>query len=172
MNSLAKVSLRNGVLAGIIGSGLLIGLYHMGRHPFLIPLFLDFRIMLFSVFIFFTLKELRDYHNGGMLSFWEGMLSSLLFTLAFAAIALLVLQIFISTTPAFLQEYITLKIQELKTWPAEEIEKGKSIYEYSLEQLPRTTAWDIAFQYFLQSFPISLFISIILSVTLRRQPKT
>lgn len=173
MNPLVKVSLRYGVLAGIIGSALIVVLYYIDRHPFLIPVYLDFRIILFAVFIFFALREIRDYHQEGILYFWQGMIGSLLFTIAFALISSLAILGFAEIVPAFLTDYVDLTLEQMRSLPQEVIESiGKDVYEHNMEMLPSTNASILGFTYFVQSFLISLFISIILSVTLRRQPKT
>ncbi len=171
MKDLFKVSLKYGVIASFIGSALLVGLYYMNRHPLIIPVFLDFRLILFGVFIFFTLREIRDYYQGGFLYFWQGILCSFLFTATFAMLASLVIVGFVGIVPDFLNSYITLSMAQLKSLPAEVIERiGKEVYKLNLDRLPDTTGFDLAFLYFWQSFMISLFISIILSVVLRRQP--
>jgi hypothetical protein len=167
------VPLRYGVIAGVLGAALVIGLYYMNRHPFLIPVFLDFRIFLFGVFIFFTLKEVRDFYYGGTLYFWQGLIGSFIFTATFAIIASASIGLFILVVPDFLESYITQSIQQLKLLPADVIERiGKDVFERNLKVLPTTNGFDLALLYFTQSFMIGLFISIILSVILRRQPKT
>lgn len=171
MKPLVKVPLKYGSIAGALGALLVIGLYYLGRHPFVIPVFLDFRIFLFGVFIFFTLKELRDYWFGGVLYFWQGLIGSFLFTLMFAIISSLGIAVFGNVVSGFVADYITLTIEQVKSLPPEVIEKiGKDIYERNLEMLPATNAFDLALLYFTQSFMISFFISIVLSVILRRQP--
>jgi hypothetical protein len=173
MKPLINVPLRYGVLAGVIGSALLVGLYYMDRHPFLIPVFIDFRIFLFGVFIFFTLQEIRDYHQQGILYFWQGLSGSFLFTVAYAVISALLLVLFIAAVPRFLETYVSLSIEQLEKMPADVIDRiGKDAYTRNLELLPATSISDLAFLYIVQSFLISLFVSIILSVILRRQAKT
>ena len=169
MKPILKVSLRYGALAGIVGAALLIGLYYLGRHPFLIPVYIDFRIILFGVFIFFTLREIRDYHQGGILYFWQGLIASFLFTVFYAIISTLALLIFVNAAPSFLSDYINLSIEQLRSLPPEVIGSvGKDVYETNLKLLPETTAVDLALLYLIQCFLISLFLSILLSVTLRR----
>lgn len=173
MSPLVKVPVKYGAIAGILGAVLVVSLYYIGRHPFLIPVFLDFRIFLFGIFIFFILKELRDYWLAGELYFWQGILASLIFTAIFASIAALGIGVFITIVPDFLQSYITRSAEQLRSLPADVIEKiGKDNYQRNLELLPATNGFDLAALYFTQSFMISFFISIILSVILRRQPKT
>jgi hypothetical protein len=172
MKSLINVSVRYGLLAGITGAILLVGLYYLGRHPFLIPVFMDFRIILFGFFIFFALREIRDHYQNGIMFFWQGLIGSFVFTLTYAALSSLILLGFMAVVPAFLADYISLTIQQLKALPQELIDRiGKETFDRNLEMLPATDKYDLAFLYFSQSFMISLFISIILSVILRRQPK-
>lgn len=171
MRSLFKVSLRYGVLGGMIGSILLMTLYYLGRHPFLIPVYLDFRIILFVIFILYALKELRDYHQGGILYLWQGFIASFLFIGIYAVISTVFILAFIAFEPDFLTEYIRLQIEQLRSIPADRIETiGKDVYERNLQLLPVTKSGALALTYFVQSFAIGLFISILLSVTLRRQP--
>ena len=173
MNPIVKVSLRYGVLAGMIGSALLIALYYIDRHPFLIPVYLDFRIVLFGVFIFFALREIRDYHFNGILYFWQGFLASFFFTVVYALIASTIVVVFTYVVPAFLTDYIRLQTEVLQSLSPEVIESiGKDAYKRNLDLLPSTTPLQLGATHLAQSFLISLFISVILSVTLRRQPQT
>lgn len=173
MSALVKVSLRNGAIAGMLGAVLVIGLYYFGRHPFLIPVFFDFRIILFGVFIYFSLTELRDYYQQGILYLWQGLIGSFIFIATFALFSSAGLWFFAQAVPEFVSSYIDLSMLQLRSLPADTIEKiGKDIYQRNLELLPTTNGFDLALLYFWQSFMIGLFISIILSVILRRQPKT
>jgi hypothetical protein len=170
---LFRVPVMYGAIAGVLGFFLMIGLYYIGYHPFSVPVQLDFRVFLFGIFIFFTLKEVRDIHKGGILYFWEGSLMSFIFLLAFATIASAAIAIFIMIFPEFLDSYITMKMDFLKTLPPDIVERiGKDVVESNLKMLPATNALDLAALYFWQSFMIGAFISIILSVILRKQPKT
>jgi hypothetical protein len=172
MKAFVSVPIKYGAIAGLFGSALLIGLYYMDRHPFLIPVFVDYRLILFSVFIFFTLREVRDYYQEGILYFWQGIFGSFIFTATFATLSSLLLIIFMLAVPEFLSSYISLSVEQLKLLPPQVIESiGKDVYNRNIELLPATDILDLAFLYFWQSFMISLFISIILSVILRRQPK-
>jgi hypothetical protein len=172
MKAFVSVPIKYGSIAALLGSAILVALYYMDRHPFLIPVFVDYRLILFSVFVFFTLREVRDYFQGGIMYFWQGIFASFIFTVTFAVLSSLILLIFMSAVPEFLSDYIALSIEQLRLLPPQVIESiGKDVYNRNLELLPATNVADLAFLYFWQSFMISLFISIILSVILRRQPK-
>lgn len=167
------IAVRNGLLAGVVGMMMLLGLYFLGRHPFLIPPYMDFRIILFGVLLFFTLKEFRDYFQKGTLYFWQGMFMSLIFTSIFALVALVIMWGFAALNPRFVSSYISLTLDQLKATPPEIIERiGKTQFERSVKALPAVRGIDLAMLYFWQSFIISFFVSIIISVILRRQPKT
>jgi hypothetical protein len=125
------------------------------------------------VLLFFTLKEYRDYFQEGILYFWQGMMMCLLFTLAFAGVTFLLIWGYASWKPAFVATYISLASDQIRSIPPEIVDRiGKADYERNLEALPATRGLDLAFLYFGQSFVISFFVSVIISVILRRQPKT
>ncbi len=173
VSRMVRISVRNGLIAGALGFFLLIALYYMGKHPFLFPVYFDFRIILLSVFMVMGLKELRDGYQEGILYFGQGMMSSFLFTLVFALLISMGIWIFCMAVPEFLANYISTAIAQLNTIQPAVIEQlGKEAYEQSLNKLPATKSIDLAIDYFIKSFIISFFISIIISVILRRQPKT
>ncbi len=172
ISPLAKILARYGVVAGILGFGLLLGLYYMGKHPFLILPFFDFRIILLGVFIFFGLKEFREFHQAGILYFWQGMIGSFVLTAVFAAVASLLILLFGIWNETFVQSYIAQFTEQASQYPPDLVEQiGKENLERNLKELQATTIADMVKTYFVQSFIISFFISIILSVVLRRQPK-
>jgi hypothetical protein len=172
MRPLIKVPLRYGAIAGVLGAALVIGLFYIGSHPFLIPPYLDFRIILFGVFIFFTLKELRDYWYGGALYFWQGLLGSLIFTIIFALTASILLIVFVAMVPQFRDSYVAEFTEYLKALPADDVARiGKDTFERNLKELSATNGFNLALIYSIQSFVISFFMSIIMSVVTRRQPQ-
>jgi hypothetical protein len=172
MKPIVRVPLKYGAIAGVLGSVLVIGLYYLGRHPSLIDIYLDFRIFVFGIFIFFSLKELRDYCYDGLLYFWQGIIASFLFTLVYAVVASLIIGIFASVVDSYVTDFISQSSEKLAVFKDELIERvGKDAYESNLRNLPSTNASDLAFHYFVQCYVIGTFVGIILSVILRRQSK-
>ncbi|MFN7260043.1 MAG: DUF4199 domain-containing protein [Cyclobacteriaceae bacterium] len=169
---LVSVSLRNGAIAGVLGFTILLALYFLGKHPFLFMIFFDFRIFLFAIFMTLTLKEIRDNYQGGIIFFWQGMIANFLFTTLFACITSFLILVWCGIFPAFLSDYLTTAVEQMKAMPAEAIGRiGKIEYQRNLEYISATNSYILAKHYFWQSFVISFFISIIISVILRRQPK-
>ena len=70
---MVTVALKYMAFGSLLSILLILALFYAQRHPLLMPPILDFRILIFGVFIFFSLKEFRDYLNGGILYFWQGM---------------------------------------------------------------------------------------------------
>ena len=170
---LAFLALRNGLIAAVLGFVLLIALYYMGRHPFLFPIYFDFRIILLSVFITMTLKEFRDDYQEGNLYFGLAMMGAFLITFTFAVVASLLIWLFSLIAPDFVTTYIKMATEQMKLIEPEVVEQlGKDEFDRNLSKLPHTLGIDLAMDYFGKTFIISFFISIIISVILRRQPKT
>ncbi len=168
---LLKVSLRYGLAAGVLGFVLLLILYYTGHHPFLIPVFFDYRILLFVIIFTFALKELRDYYQEGILHFWQGMIGTLIVTLIFSVLASAFIYFFSIMEPEFVQSYIDLSLVQVKAFSPDDIARiGQEVYDEGIESLKNADAGFLATRYFTQSFIISFFLSIIISVILRRQP--
>jgi hypothetical protein len=168
---LVRSPLRFGLIGGVVGFGLIVALFYMGSHPLLVPVFLDFRIVLFGVFLFFSLRELRDYYFGGILYFWQGMVAGFILIITFAIIASGLMVAFGSLESRFVSTYIEQFTEQARQFPPEVIDRiGREAFERNLATLPGTSPFDLALLYFWQCFVIGFFISIIISVILRRQP--
>ena len=171
-STLFKISARYGAVSGILAFILLILSYYMGRHPMLVSPLLDFRVLLFGIFIFFALREFRDSVQEGLLSFAQGMLGALVVVFVSSLITSVALVTFGNWENGFVNMFISQSIDYLKTFPKEDIERiGKEVYERNLNALPATNISDLAKTYFVQGSVIGFFVSIIVSVILRRQPK-
>jgi hypothetical protein len=169
---LFKVSARYGIAGGILAFILLVVMYYIGSHPLLTSPFLDFRILLFGIFTFFTLKEFRDYYQTGALYFWQAMAGGLSVVLVAATITSCLLWLFGYWEKDFVVSYVTQLTEYLQSFPKEDIDRiGKKVYERNLRELPATNVFDLVQTYFLQGIAIGFFVSIIVSAILRRQPK-
>jgi hypothetical protein len=173
MKPLFKVPLKYGAIAGLLGAILAIGLYYLGKHPFLIAVFFDFRIFLFGVFIFVTLKEIRDYHQQGALYFGQGLMASFVFITVFGLIASAIIILFATCDETFVTSFITLFKEQINALSEQDVKQiGKENIERNLNALSSTNAFWMGWNYFKQCYWIGLVVSIILSVILRRQPKS
>ena len=169
---LISIGLQWGALAGTLTIVLVIAMYYIGRHPLMVSPFMDFRILLLGVCVFFSLKEFRDGHQNGALLFWQGMVGSFIMVVVAATIASILLLAFCSFESSFIPSYVKAMQEYLKTFPPEDIVRiGKDVYQRNLDQLPATNPKQIASLYFMQSLMIGFFVSIILSVILRKEPK-
>jgi hypothetical protein len=170
---LLKIPFRYGLVGGVIGSIVIAVLYFIGRHPFLLPVVFDFRIILFAVFIFFSLKELRDYYLQRLLFFWQGMVGSYVFIITSALIGSVFTWCFAEWNHNFLPSYIENKQAQLISYKEEFITSiGVDAYNEQLSRLPLTSPLVLAEDYFLKSMIIGLFLAIIITAILRKQPKT
>jgi hypothetical protein len=172
LRPLIRLPLLYGILGGVLGFALVVVLFYIGSHPFMVGIVLDFRIALFAVFMYFILRELRDSYFGGYLSFGHGLVATWLFSIVFAVIASGLIWSFGINVPEFVIKYQELATNQLQSMPAESVnEIGKETYDKIGAAIPNIRAVDLATRYFVQCFLISFFISIILSVILRRQPQ-
>lgn len=172
MSTLLRVCIKYALVAGALALVMAIITFYIGQHPILIAPYIDFRILLFGVFIFFSLREFRDFYQNGELYFFQAMIGSGIVVIIASVISTAGLYGFGLVEPDFLARYIEGRTLYLKTFSAEDIERiGKEIFESNLKALPATNMIGLASTYFGQGLGIGFFVSIILSVIVRRQPK-
>jgi Protein of unknown function (DUF4199) len=170
---LVRIPLKYGVLGGVLSIAFAISFYYLGKHPFLIPPFFDIRVLLIAIFLFFSLLEVRDYFFDGILFLWQGMAGSLIYLGIMASIGMAGLMAFGTYNPDFVEAYIAQGIAQIKSIPPSSIEQiGQQAVDEVLKSLPKTTLHQMALKYTGQTFAIGFFVMIIISVILRRQPKT
>ena len=171
---LVTIGVRYGAIAAVLSIALNISMFYMNRHPVMIPPYLDFRVFLYGIFIFFSLKEYRDFHNEGALHFFQGMFGSFVFVGTAGVLGSLLYRIFELFETNFIPEYIRLMTEYLKSAQENEVSGigGKEEIDRNLSLLPSTNMGQIATLYLVQCFGIGFFLSIIMSVILRKQPKS
>lgn len=171
-NRLLRIAARYGAVAGIVAFVLLVAMYYLGRHPLMTSPFLDFRILLFGIFVFFTLKEFRDYEQGGVLYFSQAMLGGLTVVMVTSIITSSLLFLFGKWEDRFVSDYVTQVTAYLNSFSKEEINRiGKDVYDRNLGALPATNISNLAITYFVHGLLIGFFVNIVLSVISRREPK-
>ena len=172
MKPIVQVPIKFGVIAGLLGGLIAIVLYYMGRHPFLFNPIFDYRVLLFPIFMFFTLKEFRDYYQEGVMYFAQGMICCLVFTTSYAIVGSAIIWIFGEINDEFVTTFIQLFKEQAKGLSENEIKQmGKENFERNLKAVESTNAFWMAWNYFKQCYWIGLFFSLIISAVLRRQPK-
>ncbi|MEO5978529.1 MAG: DUF4199 domain-containing protein [Chryseolinea sp.] len=173
INKLLRIAVRYGLIGGVIAFLLLLIMYYLGRHPLLVSPFIDFRILLFGIFIYFALREFRDYDQEGVLYFSQAMLGGFTVIFILSVVASALLLIFGTFVKGFVVEYVEQVIVYVKGFSEDDIKTiGKDVYDRNLAALPATNISTLAITYFIHGLVIGFFVNIILSAILRRQPKT
>lgn len=167
-----RIPLTYGLLGGLLNVVFLILFYYLGKHPLLIPPYFDSRIFLIAILLFFALKEVRDYFFGGILYLWQGMLGCLVFLGGMILMGWIGIIVFNAYEPGFVTLYIDQGVAQLKGIPAEIVNQiGQQAVDEELKMLPEMTALKMAKKFTGQTLILGFFITIIISVISRRQPK-
>jgi uncharacterized membrane-anchored protein YitT (DUF2179 family) len=172
MKTLMRVALRYGAVGGGLAILVFIVSYYTNRHPMMVSPYLDFRSVISGVLIFFALREIRDYYQQGILFFWQAMVASGVIVVVMNVVASIGIYGFGSLEPRVVSGYIEEMTQYLQTFDQNDIERiGKDLFESNFRALPDTNLKDIVGLYFGRGLVVGFFVSIILSVILRKQPK-
>ena len=170
---LLSVAFKYALVGSVLGIALILILYYTGKHPLLIPVAYDYRILLFGVFIYFSIREIKVYHLQGQLHFWQGLLTGVFFYLALGMVVGVFISIFGSLETSFLEEYVRSNVnglemnKELLTAEGA-VTMSEAEFERQLELTKATSSVTLGFDYFIKSCIIGFFISILLSVILRK----
>ena len=170
---LVRIPLMYGVLGGLLSLAFAISFYYLGKHPFWMSPFFDVRVFVIAIFLFFSLREVRDYFYGGVLYFWQGLGGCYIYLASMTAVSTLGLIVFVKYQPDFLNDYKNIGLQQLRNLSPDAIQEiGKPAVDELLKTLPDYTLQEMAQKYAWQTLIIGTFITIIISVISRRQPKT
>ena len=170
---LYKVPVKFGFFGGILLSVLLLILYYEDKHPLLIPIFIDFRLLAIPIFVFLATKEFRDYKNNRQMHYWQGMFLGFICYTTMGIVPGIFILIFNAINGQFLADFISISMSQLVDNKDTFIESiGQEAYDSNLAKLPSTTAFDLSVDYLAKTIVLGLLFTIIISVFLKRQPKT
>ena len=172
INNIYSIPLKYGLIASSLSIVLFSILFYADRNPLLIPAFLDFRIILFPIFLVFAIRDFKENCNDGYLHFWQGLSVGMQIILIIAlSMSVFILVFGILVEPGFVDAFISESISNIEAMRDQVIESiGQDSLEKSLELLPTTTIVDLAIDYFIKSLPYGIFLAIIISLILRKKP--
>ena len=170
-NPLIYVPLRYGIIGAAINIIAILGLFYFGRHPLLLNPLLDARLVLYVIFIYYSIKTYRDEFGNGKLHFWQGMAIGVINYMSMAIIVALFIQLFAGIEATnFLNDYIQMASAQIQDNRASLNDTlGEDTIDKTLLELPSTTALHLAADYLLKSMPLGLFLTTIFAILLRRK---
>jgi hypothetical protein len=168
---LFSVALRYGAISGLLAMVFVISLYYMDKHPFLVSAFLDPRIVVLGFMLFFGLKELRDFYQSGSLYFAQGMVTSFLITLLCAVVCWAGILGFATLDEGFVRSFVSQATEQAKNISQEDIQRiGQDVFDKTMSELQKADKHFMAERYFFQTFIIGFFVSLVVTIVLRRTP--
>ncbi len=141
----------------------------MGKNPLIDIKFFDFIIL--PIFLFFAMKDFRDYRNNGILHFWQGMTIGVLSYLTLAVFSAIFIVLFLNFIDVELVDlYITDRIEIIDLKKEEMINQmGEETYNRSRIDVLNTSSSILSLDDFLKKCLIGLTLTIPIAVILRRR---
>ena len=169
---IAFVPVKYGLIGSVLIAILFVILFYSNKHPLLIPIIIDFRLLLIPLFVFVSIKEFRDYRNSKLLHYWQGMAIGFLCYLAIGLISSIFILVFSNFEPNFIIQYVDISTAQLINNKQQVINAvGEEAFNRTIQKMPLTTSLDLALDYLLKTLLIGIPLTIIISVFLRKQPK-
>lgn len=169
---LTNVAIKYGLVGGLISILLLLALFYTGKNPFLYTRKVPFGIVLIPLFIFFAIKEFRDFKNNRTLHFWQGLILGFACYLIIALISGGFTWLFLGYHPEMLQDIIDTGLQMIEQNKEEAIKTfGKATPEELINTTKNTTAYVIALEDFILKMLLGFVATLIISLVLRKNTK-
>ena len=162
-----KVALKYGLIGAVLSVILFTTLYFIKQNPLVEGRIFDFFVI--PVMIFFSIKEYRDYNNGQRLWFWQGMSVGFLNYLTIGIVTATFIALFLQLEPQVLTDFIGDRLVYLETHKKELLEEmDLASYERTLKDVQEISVFDVVGDEVLRKSIIGLFLTIIISVFLRK----
>jgi hypothetical protein len=170
---LVRIPMAYGVLGGALALGFVLLMFYNGKHPLYINPFFDIRILIIAILLVFSLKEVRDFFLGGILFFWQGFFGCLVYLISMIIISSGGMLLLGNYNEKFVLDYRKQGLEQINLYSEDTIKQiGKPAVDELKATLPTIEIGQITQTYSFQTLIFGLFITIIISVILRRQPKT
>lgn len=171
MKTYLPIASKYGLLGGFLGTLMFLILYWGEENPIHSIKIFDF--FLIGVMVFFCLKEFRDYENDKNLNFIEGIKLGLITSFFIGVVGVIFLSVFLGfIEPEILNTYKKDRISylmERKDQVLEDIDE--EVYNSTIREIKTIAIKDLVLDEILRKLIIGLFLSIIFSLILRRNPR-
>ena len=175
-NKLVALPLKYGSVGGIAVMVLFLVLYFFGNNPLLITNMVEIfayvlvLALIMGLFILFALKEFRDVHNNGEFHFWQGMTGGMICYLIISAVsAIFILVMTVIIDPDLTTNYIEARIELMEEKQNAMTERiGEERYLQVKSDIQQTTPSRLAWDDFLKKSFLGLFLTIVISIILRK----
>lgn len=169
INPYIQTALKYGLLGGALLILLFFTLHFLNMNPVVLSKKLDFGFIIVPLIVFFSIKEFRDYRNGKVLTFGQGMTVGFFTYVFLAIISGFFIFILFNIQPELLDEYISDRIAVMEEKKTDIIESlSLEAYDKTYADLLNTTPFILALDDLLKKIFTGLFVTIILSILLRR----
>lgn len=163
-----------GVKYGLVSGGLAIVLFFVimlfDENPLIVNKWFDY--FLLAVFVYFGVREFRQYYNGGFLQFWQGISVGFVTYTTSALLFVAAIGIYLVTYgQAWVDNYVsdrTAMVEENRDNFVKEL--GESTYQRVRREVQATTTTDILLDDFFRKLMAGLFITLIIAMVQRRSP--
>ena len=169
MNSpYVRVPLRFGSVGGLVSIALFVALYLLDKNPLVTIRIAD--VFIIPIFIFFGIREFKDYYNQRKLRFWQGMsigIATYVIIALLSAICVFIIVYFVDD--ALFQDFVSNSVSDLLDKKEALVEQfGEESFNATLEKTSSMKKIHLPVDDFIKKCIIGLFLTIVFSIILRK----
>lgn len=166
-----KIASKYGLTGALLNVVALLVLYQIEANPVLTNTLAG--IVVLILFVFFAIKEFKDVHNQKQLHFWQGLILGTATYLVIAVVSSSFYYVYINHINTDILMEIKQTQREFLEKEKEEMvtQRGEDWYEETYLMIEEITAGNLAWDDFFRKALIGIFVTIIISVILRKVPQ-
>ncbi len=165
---MASVSLKYGLAGGGFSILVFVILWLVGINPLVTNRIYDF--LLIPLFVFFSVKEFRDFRNNKALHFWQGMGVGMFTFLVMGLVSGLFIWLLLEFgNTGLMQDYVATRISMINESKQALVDQlGEKTVAQSLTDLPKTSSFQLGMDDFMKKVFIGSFFTAIIALILRK----
>ncbi len=166
-----RIALKYGLTGALLNMIALTVLLRIDAHPVMSNMLAGALVVI--LFVFFAIKEFRDIYNQKQLHFWQGLLLGTATYLVIAVISSSYYFVYLSYVDTEVLLQIKQIQEEFMEMSKEEMvkERGEEWYDETYLLIEQISVGDLAWDNFIRKVGFGIFVTIIISVILRKVPK-
>ncbi len=168
------IPLRYGLVASCLSIFIFSFLYYLHRNPLLLPFILDFRLIIFPIFLIFAIRDYQINKNNGILHFWQGMSIGMLFVIVVGSIMAIYLLVFgglivhdftSNYIRGTLHNFLSIKDNFIAQYGEKEYDRALNVIQKKVSHTGLST---LSLDYFIKSLLLGNVLTFLISLLFRR----
>ena len=172
LKPIIAVPLKYGAIVGVFLFLVFFGMQLAGQQPGINVNTMFIQGLLIVLFMYFCLREFRDYKNGGILHYWQGMTASFILYALAALLYASAMWVWLTVDAEAMQQIIYYRLGHMQRTKESFIQGGgtEEVFNTQVAQLKLLTPGVMFIDQLVRTLFIGVLTAVLPSIILRKKP--